>query len=449
MTALAAFSTVAGNTITSLRSRGDRYNSVANALSLTVDGTEWSKYHIPKTSVQGQLMDFMKRIKAKYGDDTGAAASHVTGIVKDIMEGSSFNEAFDTKKTSEGRFNVADYYEITSRREDGPPLSFTNIQAGTSYLLGNLGLRGVQWGNYVTDGEREHHLQQSAQALTDLAQVLNLSLPAVGAKLGLAIGARGKGSALAHYEPDRKVINLTRKGGVGSLAHEWGHFMDNALAGGDPNHFTSAGKDGREFQTLMSGLRTRCIGILRKIPDAFMSVKKKNYWIQPEEIFARTFERYVQLKLKDAGMVNTYLAGVKEEGGLWPTDEEVRKAAPVIEKFIDAYRLAKQGSVGHTSVPSHEEGKVMKVETGTDRADEWLHGIVRDVQAIENEHGRLLAAARHTDRFRKELSKGTITQSQFDDQIKKGLVLNDADYARALTVQARIAETKARPFPAI
>ncbi|MCK5606627.1 hypothetical protein KAR91_32295, partial [Candidatus Pacearchaeota archaeon] len=46
-----------------------------------------------------------------------------------------------------------------------------------------------------------------------------------------AFGARGAGlsGAAAHYEPDRKVINLTKMNGAGSLAHEWSHAFDDFL----------------------------------------------------------------------------------------------------------------------------------------------------------------------------------------------------------------------------
>lgn len=44
--------------------------------------------------------------------------------------------------------------------------------------------------------------------------------------LAIAFGARGSGTALAHFEPARNVINLTKLKGAGSLAHEWGHALD-------------------------------------------------------------------------------------------------------------------------------------------------------------------------------------------------------------------------------
>lgn len=48
-------------------------------------------------------------------------------------------------------------------------------------------------------------------------------------RLAIAFGSRGKGNALAHYEPGRVVINLTKMKGAGSLAHEFGHALDDML----------------------------------------------------------------------------------------------------------------------------------------------------------------------------------------------------------------------------
>ena len=52
-------------------------------------------------------------------------------------------------------------------------------------------------------------------------------------RLALAFGARGRGNAgfggaaRAHYESVQRVINLTKMGGGGTLAHEWAHALDN------------------------------------------------------------------------------------------------------------------------------------------------------------------------------------------------------------------------------
>src|SRR3546814_18278383 len=46
--------------------------------------------------------------------------------------------------------------------------------------------------------------------------------------LAVAFGSRGSGKAAAHYEPGRRVVNVTRMSGAGSLAHEFAHALDHA-----------------------------------------------------------------------------------------------------------------------------------------------------------------------------------------------------------------------------
>lgn len=98
-------------------------------------------------------------------------------------------------------------------------------------LVKQFGLRGVEFGHWVNDSSGLYHLKRCAESFDDLAGVLGVDNKdiSLNGRLAIAFGARGSGNALAHYEPDRKVINMTKYGGAGSLAHEWGHAMDNIL----------------------------------------------------------------------------------------------------------------------------------------------------------------------------------------------------------------------------
>lgn len=71
--------------------------------------------------------------------------------------------------------------------------------------------------------ERWQHMNRAYDSFMDLANVLDFSPSsiAMGGRLAICFGSRGHGGkATAHYEPGRNVINLTRKYGAGSLAHE-------------------------------------------------------------------------------------------------------------------------------------------------------------------------------------------------------------------------------------
>jgi len=98
-------------------------------------------------------------------------------------------------------------------------------------LMDRFGLRAVEYGNWVNDADAGKHLHHAYGALTDLAGLLGADPKDVASngKLALAFGARGSGHAMAHYEPDRRVINLTHTRGGGTLSHEWAHALDHAL----------------------------------------------------------------------------------------------------------------------------------------------------------------------------------------------------------------------------
>lgn len=96
-----------------------------------------------------------------------------------------------------------------------------------------FGFRGVQFGNWNNQSERQSLMNAAYEGLLDLADVLGVDpkIISLNGELGLAFGARGHGlsGARAHYEMDYTVINLTKMKGAGSLAHEWMHALDHYL----------------------------------------------------------------------------------------------------------------------------------------------------------------------------------------------------------------------------
>jgi hypothetical protein len=186
-----------------------------------------------------------------------------------------------------------------------------------------FGFRGVQFGNYVEGARRQQDLNRAYDALMDLAGVLGLPPRALslGGRLGLAFGARGTGgtdAAAAHYEPTTVVINLTKREGAGSLAHEWWHGLDNYFSRqrGDGGSFMTtdsrSGDGVREemraaFREVVSSInRTGMQERSRKLDDR----RTKEYWTTKPEMSARAFESYVIAKLQDQNAGNDYLANV-------------------------------------------------------------------------------------------------------------------------------------------
>ena len=96
-------------------------------------------------------------------------------------------------------------------------------------MMNTFNFKGGEFGNWLNETDRQQSLNYGYDALMDLSKALSISPTdiSLGNRLSIAFGSRGSGSALAHYEPDREVINLTKMKGAGSLAHEWGHALDD------------------------------------------------------------------------------------------------------------------------------------------------------------------------------------------------------------------------------
>lgn len=115
-------------------------------------------------------------------------------------------------------------------RRDGPDYRRGRDATGQDYL-DTFGFKGGEFGNWMTQSDRRASLDMGFDALKDLADALHISDKDISYQgaLSIAFGSRGSGNAVAHYEPLRQVINLTKMRGAGSLAHEWWHGLDDYL----------------------------------------------------------------------------------------------------------------------------------------------------------------------------------------------------------------------------
>jgi len=113
-----------------------------------------------------------------------------------------------------------------------------------------FGFRGVEFGNWNNQADRQELLNDAYDGLLDLAEVMDIPPRAIslGGELALAFGARGQGlsGARAHYERPKAVINLTKENGAGSLAHEWFHALDHYFGrqDGKASAIWQTGEDG-------------------------------------------------------------------------------------------------------------------------------------------------------------------------------------------------------------
>lgn len=228
-----------------------------------------------------------------------------------------------------------------------------------------FGFRGVEFGNWVGQGKRQQDLNQAFEALHDLAEVLGVPPQALSlnGELGLAFGARGKGGArpaAAHYEPSKIAINLTKKDGAGSLAHEWFHALDNYLSRERslPGDYVS----NRPYTLANDPTRKEMLKAFKGINDAISKSgvvqrsseldgrRSKRYWSTNPELTARAFETYVISKLGERGWSNDYLANVVDEGSWnaiddgtfpYPTSAEKGPINDAFDTFFDTVEIRK------------------------------------------------------------------------------------------------------------
>lgn len=111
----------------------------------------------------------------------------------------------------------------------GEPRRPDNKDVSPEELIEAFGFRGVNFGNWVKQGERRRHLNAAYDAFADLAELLGIPPKAVSLNgmLGVAFGAQGGGKFAAHFVPGVNEINITKTRGAGSLAHEWAHALDH------------------------------------------------------------------------------------------------------------------------------------------------------------------------------------------------------------------------------
>jgi len=249
-------------------------------------------------------------LKIKSFDDLGAARDHLK------------NNREEVEQTLQKIKETPSMRKPVNAERIGPERYAENVTPDT--FGETFGFRGVEFGNWVEQAKRQKNLNQAYDGLMDLAEALDLPPKALSlnGKLGLAFGARGKGGknpAAAHYEPNSVVINLTKKAGAGSLAHEWWHALDNYFGKQRPNtefitespYTLSTDEIRPEMANAFKHVRNAIVQ--SGLPERSKQLdtrRSKAYWATTIEMTARSFETYIIDKLKQQGITNDYLANV-------------------------------------------------------------------------------------------------------------------------------------------
>jgi hypothetical protein len=256
----------------------------------------------------------------------------------------------------------------------GERISSTYKYADVRFLENHYGLKAFEFGNWLSQQDRINYLSGLGLALFDLHKLLGFTPKQIGlnGKLSVAFGARGRGKALAHFEPGTFVINLTRygrpqkvskrpvnykrvnlilqDGGVGSFAHEYAHALDYyagthiekatdwQISGGRSTDTTVRYPSLKKpkLQALMDNLLNKIIWKGKSVQsDYYKRLNKKDtkeYFLRRNEMWARAFEVYIHYKLEKKKQKNVFLNKSKYPERYYLTFAEMRK----LEKDFDA-----------------------------------------------------------------------------------------------------------------
>lgn len=219
-------------------------------------------------------------------------------------------EVFDIHKKAEAQRKA--YVYFSSGQDTRVGEDYRNGKDVTAEdFMNEFGFRGVQFGNWTNQADRQMAINQAYDALIDLARLLGVSPRAISlnGKLGIAFGSRGSGNANAHFEPGEFVINLTKTKGAGSLAHEWWHAMDNYFAknaGVEQGYVTETTT--LEMRQELRDAFNAMIDMVRNSDYYERSRLKGAYWGRTIEVTARLFAEWVDRELKKRGELNTFLS---------------------------------------------------------------------------------------------------------------------------------------------
>lgn len=211
---------------------------------------------------------------------------------------------------------------------DGPKYRRTGRHATGNMIMSRFDFRAGEYGNWMTEADRQVSLNHAYDSFSDIARSLNISYKDVGlnGNLAIAFASRGVKGAAAHYEPARKVINLTKLHGAGSLAHEWWHALDHYIANqlGVYTRSASISSSAEKYEPMNDLYRTMTYHEGK--PTYFYLSSKKmdkqenaSYWSKPEEMCARAFACYIHDRL---GYKNDYLTGHAYCSPAIPFDDE-------------------------------------------------------------------------------------------------------------------------------
>lgn len=314
-------------------------------------------------------------------------------------------------KERKGRYTPP---QLEHLKRTGEDVRHGQDMSGEDFIK-DFSIRGGEFGNWLNDNDRRESVNLCYEAFHDLAKALDI-LPtdiSLNGRLAIAFGARGRGNALAHYEVEREVINITKMRGAGSLGHEWGHALDDIL---------------RKEQNFKG------LGVYENVPYMKEFMNNLKYKPVPPNACFDMDRRKAMSEKRGLPMVDMTIAELEAGGypflSIYPVSPEVAVAVKEYADEIHLYHLTTDGN--KRNVESLEEikelagkGEVLAVEQ-----KEW------DKKALA---GELNYSSRETTEFYKN---AVALDSAFSKQDKGYWHSNEELFARAFAcyVKDKLAE---------
>lgn len=261
-------------------------------------------------------------------------------IVKEWMEAVKTQAEAKKERRKQSRSSLTPPMLENIERIGGDDVRHGRNVTGDDFIR-DFGFKGGEFGNWLSEKDRQASLNAAYDAFHDLAKALNISDKDISfnGELSIAFGSRGrggKGSALAHYEPFYKVINLTKMKGAGSLAHEWIHALDDAIgrqigvpdtkAGTMVSPYAKVASMPAGSRNVMSAKDTDV-----EVPEGMKKlVHVLHYNPLTKEEFLKQNKDAIAQKLR---RIDSYIGGIVQQNPLQMTDEEINRSQDLLDKL--------------------------------------------------------------------------------------------------------------------
>ncbi len=231
-------------------------------------------------------------------------------------------------------------------------------------------LKDISYGNWLTTEDRYNYTYALFAALSDLDKVLQFNNNLGGSgNLGVSIGGRGRGGAVAHFESWSNIVNMTRykrdylwrgkgvafvtSGGLGAFAHEYGHFLDYFCGSRmfpDHDNWSLTGGRSHSVEPLSNDNKHKARDItnnilltVHQVGNYYANLNKLDngeYFRRRNEIFARCFESYIAIKLKQKNIENYFLVQDNYEQAAYPPPDLMKQLVPLFDDLMSEIRKA-------------------------------------------------------------------------------------------------------------